>query len=410
MTEIKGIVAGIGNKEANKNVITPQFDASVVDFMVGGSAIVEGLQLINKGSNVRTIGGKTQNTPYLITGGGGAVYYSTDYIITNIGKNATNIKLEQTVAGVTNTVSYNTNTGLATCTIASNNPNSQVVAELSWETPVAPRVTKGMVVHKGYRGELLEDIENLAETKVYATFILHNDPEVTDEFKVITTNDDETLPEEDVKGNTITYNLLLYSGGVRNPDLYDIPAIAERSLTCNTVLEGGVIDSNVIGTTQDPNDNSLRIATTKYVENQIAHDIAYDTTTIDAHWVDDWTDNIGSQIHVASFTLQKKAKQVLINITLKDGIRTQQDPNATASSYLAVEKIPTEYRPKVQKSIVSLIRYTKDTVNKYDLWNIIFERDGAISFCRHGYELSLSPYVPNMPAVPLTITFGWETL
>ena len=396
---IKGIVAGIGNKENNENVITPQFDASVVDFMVGGSAIVEGLQLINKGNNVMTISGTTGSTPNV--GNGDIVYYTTGYKSANIGKNATNIKLSQTVGGVSNGFTYDENSGFVKCLIAGIYPNSQVKAELSWTSPIeTPILTKGIVVHKGYRGEITNDIEIGSATLVYAQFVLHNNEEVTDEFNVVTTN--SPLPAETIDGDTITYNLWLYSNGRKNPALYNIPAIAEHSLTCDTVLEGGVIDSNVTGITQAVNDNSSRIATTEYVENQIEHDIGYETKTVKLTV----TSSSGEIQDFATLTLQRKAYQVLC--VLNTTTSPVSVGNTSAEGWIVfTESLPEGFRP--QKDTLTTCGWRVDRVNMVEYFNlaIMFHKNGAISMRTIVTLPNLGDYDNVLYG---TSYIGWETL
>ena len=403
MTKIKGIVAGVGNKETNENVITPQFDASVVDFMVGGSAIVEGLQLINKGNNVMTISGTTGSTPNV--GNGDIVYYTTGYKSAYIGKNASDIKLEQTVSGISNDIIYDENSGFVKCLIAGIYPNSQVEAELSWTSPIeTPILKKGIVVHKGYRGELTSDIELGSETLVYAQFVLRNNEEVTDEFNVVTTS--SPLSAETIDGDTITYNLWLYnSNGRKNPALYNIPAIAEHSLTCDTVLEGGMIDSNVTGITQAVNDNSSRIATTEYVENQIAHDIDSGTVTLDLHWEIDDVENHpsfeGKVFSLATLVLQRKAKQVLAQFTMQNGI------TETPFSYFsatAIEKLPTGFRPTKNHYCYVGYQHNEDAFRGDSVIRVAIHKDGSINFV----ENDLASW--TVPDEFTTVVCGWETL
>lgn len=45
MAEYKGIIAGIGDKQNNVNVIDPQFDAKIRKFIIGQNCILEGLEL-----------------------------------------------------------------------------------------------------------------------------------------------------------------------------------------------------------------------------------------------------------------------------------------------------------------------------------------------------------------------------
>lgn len=44
--EVLGIIAGIGDKSSNRNVITPQFDAKIRKFIIGKNAILSGLEIV----------------------------------------------------------------------------------------------------------------------------------------------------------------------------------------------------------------------------------------------------------------------------------------------------------------------------------------------------------------------------
>lgn len=279
---INGIVAGIGDKTTNQNVITPDFDANIIDFIVGGSAIVEGLDYIVSGNN--------------------------------------------------------------------------------------PVLKKGVVVHKGYRGELLEDIDNIAESNVYAQFVLHNDGTTIDTFSILTTND--TFSPEITEGSKKTYNLLLYKNGERNIYLNNMPAYAYHSLTCDTVI--GTIGSSVTGTTQDLGDNSLKIATTQYVENRIAHDIGHETKTIN---LTDTKSN-GEVQQFATLTLQRKAHQVVCKL---DTTTSPMSFNNVVEGWLVFnETLPVGFRPTTDILTSCGWRIDRDNMVEYYALAIVFQKSGGI--------------------------------
>lgn len=395
MTEIKGIVAGVGNKETNENVITPQFDANVVDFMVGGSAIVEGLNYLGEGWNHRRVNAFSGTTPVELSNASTIMYYAT--IKEYIGKGAKNISVTKGISNVPPVVIYDEETGYVTCTLYIQYPNYPIVAAISWQIE-ATLMTRGIVVHKGYRGEVTNDIDGFAGDKVYARFVLHNNPQVVDEFYIIT--GDEEYEAETIENGVVTYNLLLYNNGVKNPDLYDIPAIAEHSLTCDTVLEGGVIDKKVEGYTQPVSDNSLRIATTKYVENQIAHDIAYDTTTIDLTITYE-----GETYKPARITLQKKAKQVLCSVNTDI---SEYDYPPIADLHICNEKLPNNFLPKKDEKIFTTHTFAGTPQDRRILFVLLIEKDGTITILR--WTDLVGSFNDVYEFFPTATTSGWETL
>lgn len=48
MAQYKGIIAGIGDKSNKINLISPQFDARIYNFIIGKNCIIDGLELNNK--------------------------------------------------------------------------------------------------------------------------------------------------------------------------------------------------------------------------------------------------------------------------------------------------------------------------------------------------------------------------
>ena len=408
--QIKGIVAGIGDKASNQNVITPDFDANIVGFMVGGSAIVKGLDYVYAGNNQKIVKATTTNTAIKVTlvGGTTQTLYRTNNIEIDIGKNATQVEISSFLE-TKNSVTYNPETGIAICQLWGLKGNTIVSAVLSWQTSGSTTLKRGVVVHRGYRGELVEDISGISESKVYAQYVLKNNENDVDEFYIETTNGE--LPAEETVGSQKTYNLLLYDNGIRNADLYDMPATAYHSLTCDTVLAGGTIDSEVTGFTQAVNNNSLKIATTQYVENQIEEEIDYGHIEMDLHFVGDWTDGLGKEYTIAHIEMQRKAKQVIAKVSLTDGADWAHNPNATVEeTYITVEKIPSEYRPKSNQSIIlpyeTKIGTTVGTTNH--IWLGLFLSDGKCFFIPKNKDLSLS--VTNIEYnIPFTIIAGWET-
>ena len=218
-----GIVTGIGDKNNNINVITPQIDADLNKYILNKNAIIEGLQIV--GNNL----------------------------------------------------------------------------------------TAGMCVLCGYRGVSAQNETLNSETYIYGKFALNFNNSTTDSFEIFKTN---TVPESGVNPTSITsagtYYLLLYtySNGeyILNSELNTsaYPAKSHEADETDLVKSGAVIESGVTGTTQTVNNNSTKIATTKYVQNQIAEEIAADGTTIDLQ-----ISYNNTNYKVATLTLERKAKYVI---------------------------------------------------------------------------------------------------
>ena len=214
-----GIVTGIGDKNNNINVITPQIDADLNKYILNKNAIIEGLQIV--GNNL----------------------------------------------------------------------------------------TAGMCVLCGYRGKLENSKAIVSSNYIYAKFTL-NFNNTVDEFDIQFTNNSYTTPTSITSAGTYYLLLYSYSNGqyILNPELDTsaYPAKSHEADETDLVKSGAVIESGVTGTTQTVNDNSTKIATTKYVYNQIVEEIAADSTTIDLQ-----ISYNNTNYKVATLTLKRKAKYVI---------------------------------------------------------------------------------------------------
>jgi len=134
----------------------------------------------------------------------------------------------------------------------------------------------------------------------------------------------------------------LISDGVANSEYYTYPYPRKCRLAdkANKLVENGIIAPSVTATTQPVDDNSDKVATTKFVQNQISHDL--DTTKYVASTTITATVTRGSNVpSVAEITLYRRARFVIAKVT-KTLMYGEYDLAGSTVNFT----LPTGYLPK----------------------------------------------------------------
>ena len=142
----------------------------------------------------------------------------------------------------------------------------------------------------------------------------------------------------------------------------------------------------------------MKIATTQYVENQIANDIGYANQTIILTSTVD-----GTTYTLCKMTLQKKAKQVICSVDTGN----MDYNNIITRNIPCNELLPPVFRPK-KNEIILVSRFVEGTPqNRKNICTIAIETNGVMVMALFG-EIA-SEYDNGYERVPVVATSGWET-
>ena len=141
-------------------------------------------------------------------------------------------------------------------------------------------LSAGICIGQGYRGYLPTSCEiGTIYDYIYAHFKVHHDRDIEDEFWIECTKS-STVVQNDILHNAGDYWLLLYQkvNGKWQKRIDDIkyPLRSQHSDDTMRVVEHGVLEDGVTAVTQEVGDKTDKVATTEFVQNQIAEDIDYD--------------------------------------------------------------------------------------------------------------------------------------
>lgn len=280
MQEYKGVITGIGDKLTGDNLIQPQLDAYWRDFVVGGNAILSGLELSKPMLSGYLAAGSNGDTANLTIRNIENVPITVQIVIRTNSFSGT-VQDSQTITIQANqTYTYKlsdvrANSLYATVTFKYGSASSYEKQLVLTRTPSdsGKLLETGACQALGYLGYSTETI-TADDTYVYGRFVIKHSDE-PDEFYIVTT-DHESLRQDDILNEAGEYWLLLYEYGEPNVNLLHYPAGAIHSDESDVLVAGGMIDSDAIAVTQKVGDNSQRVATTQYVTNQIAKEIGAD--------------------------------------------------------------------------------------------------------------------------------------
>ena len=297
MATYSGIMAGIGDLETGTNVISPQFDAKVNDFIIGQNGILTGLEI-----------------------------------------------------------------------------------DTSSKT-----ITAGVCIAKGYRGAIESNIDLDTTSYVYGVFKVYHDSNTLDEFYIETSSKALTEGGDDILHTAGTYRLRLNTA-----NRISYPLNAVNSDYTDQIVVGGIIagtadgaeKNNVTAVTQPVDTSNATVATTEFVQKQVAADINYQSFS-KTFTVTESANSRSIQVDT-TVTASKKAGYCLIDITF--AISTGKLGGGTMSRSTVLGTLDEEFFPA---SLVRCIGYN----SSYDLsepriFNITTEGKIKIDDT-YGYALSV---------------------
>lgn len=231
-------------------------------------------------------------------------------------------------------------------------------------------LSAGTCILCGYRGTL-ENSQTVDGNYVYGKFVIGVNE--TDSFSIITSSNSTEPTDGIINPASIasagTYYLRLYANGASQVDSERYPKQADASDKARDLIAGGIIDSTATTETAPLNDNSKRVANTKYVHNQIVVEIDEgQTSTIFSYGT-------------GTITLKRKSKYVI-------GTVSYSHIPAPIPINQVVATLPNGYLPRYNVNVILGALYAELQKNG----NIVSKRIDEIWV---GYEGE-------------TITFGYE--
>lgn len=176
---------------------------------------------------------------------------------------------------------------------------------------------------------------------IYAVFkINHND--LADEFYIITnsTRNPNDVPKDNILNEQGEYWLPIFKGSILTNHI-NYPAKAVYSDKSDSLSANGTIDSAVTAVTQPVNDDSNKVATTKYVANQIAKEIDADEIILY------FAASPAYQQYAYAIKLTRKAKLVVGEV-----IGWVDNPNVGVLSSIGNDfTLPTGFVPKEDTTV-----------------------------------------------------------
>ena len=306
MAEYNGIMAGIGDLTNNINVIEPEFDANVNNFIIGAEGIINGMQIVG------------------------------------------------------NTLSA------------------------------------GMCIAKGYRGSIETDITLDTTAYVYGVFKVYHDPEILDEFYIETS---ATALDTQSNGNSFGDDILHNAGTyyLRLNTTLSYPENAVNSENTDVLNYGGSIGDGTTAVTQAVNDNSDKVATTKFVHDLLDEEVNYTEDTIYAHY---------NSKQYATIKLTKKAGYVIAKV-IGDFI------NNTNANAVKIDNIPTEFLPINGYAYLILpFAYSGGTNYNVGIDMYAINSNGTTTYINQGISINVKTGISSSEArdyVTSTHYSGWET-
>lgn len=306
MAQYNGIIAGIGDLENGINVINPQFDARVNNFIIGANGVIEGLEISG-----------------------------------NI-------------------------------------------------------LSAGMCVAQGYRGSIDTDITLDITTYVYGVFKVYHDPEILDEFYIQTSS---TPLDSGSTGNSFGDDILYEAGTyyLRLNNRLQYPINAVNSENTDEINYSGKIGNGTTAVTQAVNDNSDKVATTKFVHDLLDEEVNYTEDTIYAHY---------NSRQYATIKLTKKAGYVIAEV-IGDFI------NNTNANAVTIDNIPTEFLPINGYAYLILpFAYSGGTNYNVGIDMYAINSNGTTTYINQGISINVKTGISSSEArdyVTSTHYSGWET-
>lgn len=201
-------------------------------------------------------------------------------------------------------------------------------------------LSAGTCILCGYRGTL-ENSQTVDGNYVYGKFVIGVNE--TDSFSIITSSNSNEPTDGIINPTSITnagtYYLRLYANGASQVDSERYPKQAHTSYNADHLQPNGTIASTAKTDTAPVNDNSGRVANTKYVHNQIEYEVNEGEATIQVYQKD---------THIANILLRRRAKYVIGTITSTKNV-------ASNAAYGATLNIPQGFTP--DEDVMFLVGY-----------------------------------------------------
>lgn len=196
-------------------------------------------------------------------------------------------------------------------------------------------LSAGTCILCGYRGTL-ENSQTVDGNYVYGKFVIGVNE--TDSFSIITSSNSTEPTDGIINPASITsagtYYLRLYANGVSQVDSERYPKQADTSDRARDLIAGGTIDSTATTETAPVNNNSKRVANTKYVHKQIEEELKVGDS------------GIIQLSNGATISIQRRAKYCIATLTFSQDITVY-------SGTLSLGNMPNGYIPN--KTVLSSI-------------------------------------------------------
>lgn len=367
-----GVIAGIGNKSTNTNVIMPEFDAAFRLATLSTSVLViDGLTL----SNGILKAGHVVFEGYMCELKNDVSWGDSQQVFLYLGKDDN---------GLVNSCWFSSEEEAETITFSKTIQRKRIdsntigvfndIIDVSEHMPISQASVSLIVLPSSY-----EDTETATFNRVAKTIA------VTINRNYVST---DNIPDTDTAEYVLSYATkkqnyvqLIYNGLPKITDYYAYPYPRKCKVAdmATALVANGTIDSSATATTQPVNDSSAKVATTEFVQKQIENDLnttKYVASTIVTAYVKKSSTITTS---VAKISLYRRARFVYAVVTetvLTDTVMTGAPCTFT---------LPSGYLPKESFETYFLFRTYYDhptygKINSVDyLYRITVSTDGACS-------------------------------
>lgn len=403
MANYQGVIAGIGDKENDINVISPNFDASIRNFIVGKDCILHGLSL---NGNILTAGACIAQ--------GYCGYLPSDIDVGDMSSGNIYAHFKVNHDDLTNdgfdivtTIPYGKKDSKR---VYANTPLSSGENFLRIDFPQGSILTskrldmyvdsfaKSYTEDYGSKGEIPYVHFQVVQNPYYgggyvivyfSTNTINATTSLTATYEYMPLSETVYGRQDDILNEAGEYYLLLYQDGVaqtRN----NYPERAENSNYTTHIDYGGSIGQGVTVATPDGS-NKNHVANVEYVHNEIEKWIGYDEQTIGFYQYKSMAND--SPIKIANITIQKKSDFVLCTYQMINSATTQN------GAFYLDEIVKESLRPKNENAYILFVYYTSDGQHHQGVINI--KKDGTL-----GYNLGGGAYESLNMGIPYYS--GWK--
>lgn len=320
-----GVIAGIGEKSTNTNVIMPEFDAAFRLATLSTSVLViDGLTL----SNGILKAGHVVFEGYMCELKNDVSWGDSQQVFLYLGKDDN---------GLVNSCWFSSEEETETITIGKTIQRKRIdsntigvfndIIDVSESMPISQASVSLIVLPSSY-----EDTETATFNRVAKTIA------VTINRNYVST---DNIPDTDTAEYVLSYATkkqnyvqLIYNGLPKITDYYAYPYPRKCRVTdmATALVANGTIDSSATATTQPVNDSSAKVATTEFVQKQITQDINAGSAEIPVYTT---IKNSTNQLQIATIKLYRKSYHVYATCTvphLTDKVVTTDNVTFTVPS------------------------------------------------------------------------------